>query len=346
MRAGIVMLTYNEPYSALSECFQTILNSLSSLQFPEGQLDVLFVDNKSGPEYLKSLHTFCETHTRDGLTFSYLSESETSAMFNSTNLGFHTFRSRHDYDILAYSADDVWLNAPGDFSAAVLEMQADPSIGILSIQSEWCNSIMHPDNHSLSYFPRLESRGGPPIAMTPEELVCFHFGLFSREYLEAYDYRYPDAFQSFGSEGILHFFTAAAGLSWSMSRSSVLCNGKFRYQYPKLGRYIKKCAKQGRTAHPWREKGFSGMLIEPSIGKTFEELIAPGKPLGLGFNCWQRIAQLGPDVGFWMDYDPECYEDGKLKDPEALKSYLKENMFLPSPEYDARIERATKLLNI
>jgi len=284
MKIGIVVLTYNKQTPEFSKPFQEVLNSMQSQKF-SGHIDVLFIDNLSGPAFIENIHKFCSENSKDG---------------------------------------------------AIDEFQ-DPSVGIISVLSEF-DSTIRLDNGKYA-FPRLLEPGDTPLVLSIDEIVHLHVGFFSSYYLKEYNYRYQDVMLSFGPGSLPGFFCRGIGKTWTLTRSSVLANGSFRYP-PLKEKKKKKLA----------IAGFSGFLIDPSVNKTFEQLMLPGKSVGLGFQNWQRVAKLkGLEGmgGFWMDYDPSFYdESGKHKNPDILKKYLKDNMFILDPDYEGRLKNSIQYLNM
>ena len=325
MRVGLVVLTYNNHTPDFSLSFQEVLKSLCSQNF-SGKIDVLFVDNLSSSIFTDSLNKFCEENSKTNISFSYISEKIPHNMYSAWNLGFYVFRTCHLYDVLGVSSDNDWLTTPIALQGAIDEFQ-NKSVGVVSIRSESDITVMGEDGNVI--FPRLLENGEGAYYLTIDELLNFHLGFFSSDFLEHYDYRYIDILPSFGTESLLNFFCLGADKVWAMTRTSILANGKSRFHSPKTKS---------------KPQGFTGYLIDPIIGKNFEQLILPGKSVGLGFQCWQRFAKLKGLTamgGYWMDYDPSFYdENGKHKNPESLKKYLKDNMFLPFPDYKGRIEKS------
>ena len=331
MRIGIVIVTYKIA-SEFSTSFKEVLNSICSQKF-SGKIDVLFVDNLSNSMFVEKLHKFCDENSREDLSFSYVSENQSFPMYSSWNLGMYIFKTKHSYDALGVSSDNDWLTTTIALQGAIDEFQ-DQSVGIVSIKPESDVTVVM-DNGKYA-FPRLLEPGKGPLILSIDEVLHFHIGFFSSYYLEEYDYRYPDVLQSFGTESLLGFFCLGIDKKWAMTRTSVVANGTFRHPPPKNS--------------PPKAQGFLGFLVDPVVGKTFEQLMLPGKSVGLGFQCWQRFARLkGLEAmgGYWNEYDPSFYDgNGRHKNPEILKKYLKDNMFLPNPDYAGRFERSIQYLNM
>ena len=356
MRIGLVVLTYNKKSSTISEPFREVLHSIQSQKF-SGHIDVLFVDNLSSRPFIETIHKFCSKNSKDNITFSYVSESKAFPMYSSWNLGLHVFKTRGSYDALGVSSDNDWLVGTDALQGAIDEFQ-DPSVGIVSVLSEF-DSTVRLDNGEYA-FPRLLEPGDTPLVLSIDEIIHLHVGFFSSYYLKEYDYRYPDVMLSFGPGSLPGFFCRVIRKTWTLTRSSVLANGSFRYP-PNNSGNTKRVTKRMLAARRRRRAlkadiksgsraGFSGFLIDPSVNKTFEQLMLPGRSVGLGFQTWQRFAKLkGLEGmgGYWVDYDPSFYdEEGKHKNPEILKKYLKENMFIPVPDYEGRLKNSIQYLNM
>ena len=329
-RVGVVVCTYNIE-NHMPVWIQNVLNGINMQQFP-GQVDVLISDNKSSKQFLDILDQYCEANTVGNKTYSYISYPDQTGLFNTLNLGLHLLSSTHNYDYFAYSSDDNWLQSEDGLKLATDEF-CDSSIGIVSIQSNLDNTVRP--------LLVLNSLKGPSVTLSLEEHVNLHFALFSREFMQAYNFRYMDAIVAYGNESLLRFFCEAIGKQWVMSRSSTVFNGK-------KNRFIRNAKKKGA------QKGAPmGYFVAPEVGMSMKDLLETGKSVGMGFNCWYsplpHKAKQGmklPADFFIMDCDPACYKNGKCKDRESLFRFIKDNMFIKNPRYNERLSKSTRRIKL
>ena len=263
MRIGIVVCTYNVQSQNLPVYIYNVLTGINIQKF-DGHIDVVISDNKSSQIFLDTLGQYCQANTVGNKTFSYISYPIQTGLFNTLNLGLHLLSLKRDYDCLAYSSDDNWLQTDNCLAKAVAEFQ-NPSIGIVSIQANLDNSVQ-----ACSSLQFVE--GGPSIILDLDEHVNLHFMIFSRVFMQAYDFRYMDALISYGTESILGFFCEAIGKKWIMSRATSVFNGK------KIKSIRNKRNKRNGVTH--------GYFVDPEVGMSMKELLESGKSVGIGFNCW------------------------------------------------------------
>ena len=314
MRVGIVVITYKQT-RAVPYYVQNIFESLRTY---DGDLDVLFVDNLSHPIFINDLREKCEAHSNQRVTFSFVSEILSHmTLFQSINLGFHVLRTAHEYDIIGYSANDVWLEDQTMGLRHAVNEFSDDSVAVVSAQADYDNQPQ--------LLSKYDERGDSCLTIDVGEVVNLHFMLFSRAYMDAFNFRYPDTLRSYGSENFISFCAAAIGKKWVISRRARLRNSK-----PEVS---------GKLRQKKGIKGFSTFT-----GISFPDLIAPGLPVGMGF---QSFARNHPEfqAPFWVDYDHSLYENGMCKQPERLLHYLQHHVFLmPYPDYAARLKEASNIL--
>jgi len=326
MRIGIVVCNYNIQQASFPPWIDQVLKGLKAQSFP-GKLDILVADNMSSPAFLKTLENFCQEHSTPDRTFSYISEPEHQTLWGSLNLGYHALHTHGEYDIFGYSSDDVWFHEHDTHGLERAAREFDnPDLGIVSVQTNI-------DNAERSY-KNLNSTKGESVKLKLWEIINLHVMLFSNEFMKTYDYRYIDTI-IWGNESVLPFMCAAIDKDWLLSRRTTLNNGK----------------KTKRKKPKGSEMGF---YVVPEHAKSLKEMLSPGKSVGLGFNCFNRIAQLTreqekslPGEFFWMDYDESLYdENNRCKTKDQLLEFIKNNLFLKSTDYSGRLARASKLLKM
>jgi len=326
MRIGIVVCNYNVQQSEIPNYIGSVLTGLAAQLFP-GKIDILVADNMSSPAFLKSLGKFCESNSNEKRSFSYISEPMHQTLWNSLNLGFYALKSHCECDIFGYSSDDVWFNVSDIHGLErVVKEFDDPSLGIVSVQTNI-------DNAERSY-KNLNSTSGTSVKLKLWEIINLHFMLFSKEFMETYDYRYVDTV-IWGNESLLPFMCAAIDKDWLLSRKSMVNNGKRKKRKKPKGSVM-------------------GFHVVPEHAKSLKEMLSPGHSVGLGFNCFNRIAKLTkqqikglPGEFFWMDYDESLYDEhNRCKIKDQLLSFIKNNIFLKSTDYSNRLEKADRMLSM
>jgi len=326
MRIGIVVCNYNVPQASMPVYINSVLTGLAAQSFP-GKIDIIVADNMSSAAFLKTLAAWCQENSNDKQSFSYISEPSHQTLWGSLNLGFHTLKSHGDYDIYGYSSDDVWFK-PGDIHGLELAVKEfdDPSLGIVSVQTNL-------DNAERSY-KNLNSTAGRSVKLKLREAINLHFMLFSKEFMKTYDFRYVDTV-IWGNETLLPFLCAAIDKDWLLSRKATLHNGKRKKRKKPKGSVM-------------------GFYVVPEHADSLKTMLSPGHSVGLGFNCFNRIARLTeqqiqglPGEFFWMDYDDSLYdENNRCKTKDQLLSFIKNNIFLKNTDYSNRLKQADKMLNM
>ena len=225
-----------------------------------------------------------------------------------------------------YNPDDIWFSEPDGLEKVIKEFE-QPDIGIVSPHVGWDNT--HP------CFPHLIDEAGGTVVVKVGEHINLHFTVFSKYFMEKFNYRYVDILGAWGTESLMAFQCASIGKKWLLHRGAKITNGR-NQAIPK--------AKRKR-----RSRGVNGLFLRDKA-KSLEEVFRPGYEVGLGFQVWNSVAGLPMDQvygGFWMDYNKSLYtESGEIKDPEPLYRYLIENMYMPDIDYQSRFDAATKHLVI
>ena len=325
MRVGMVVCPFN--HQIFPYYLDNVLKSLSTQIF-DGTLDVVVSANKCNEEFLNTLDEKCREYSNDTVSFSYIEEPEHDSLFSSFNLGLHVLRQRGKYGFYGYSADDDWFKNSDGVAAAVRQF-ADKSIAIVSSQIDRDNCAGNLEHYVVG--------DNENMKIELSESVNLHAMFFSEEYMEAYDYRYPDMLLAAGTESLLTFFCAAIGKIWILCGSSQLVNVKQKgVRLPNKKWGFKSTRVWTKT---WREKQLSRYV-------GIEELIRPGVESGMGYKSFVLRLPKESRTGYpqcpLIDYDHSLYDDnGRCKNPEALHAYIKEYLFIPESECNYA-ERLTK----
>ncbi|MHA2279439.1 MAG: hypothetical protein ACXAC5_00910 [Promethearchaeota archaeon] len=327
IRIGIVVCSWNEPKN-IPRYLSLVLENWKNQRHPF-HVDVLVSDNVSSPRFINQLAGWCKNNSSNHTTFSFISESTPRVLFDTVNLGFFTLKNSGEYDFLAYNADDIWFSEP-DALAKVIKEFEQPDIGVVSPHVGWDNS--------LACLPHLFDEAGGTVVVKVGEHINMHFVVFSRYFMQKFNYRYVDVLGGYGTESFTSFQCASIGKKWLLHRGAKITNGR-NPSIPKFKR---------------RRRGNNGFFVQDK-SKSLEEVIRPGYEVGLGYQVWNTVIgceetsrAIGRIPGnFWMDYNKSLYtESGEIKDPEPLYRYLIENMYLPDVDYQSRFDAATKHLGI
>lgn len=329
MRLGIVVTIWNT--NVIEFYVENLLNGISS-QVVDGFIDVLFVVNKSSDDFALALAAKCKEYSNDKVSFSYISERDYHYHFSSMNLGFYVLSNHAQYDYFGYSADDVWLEQNNQVAIALKEF-SDPEVALVSLRCEYDNTA--------SFYPWYdEGMGEECIKVRLGECVNLQFMLFSREFMEAYNFRYIDMLTCFGTESLLSYVCAGVDKYWVLCRKTDLKNLKINPRKWTLG---EKALKHRKKAGRNKVKGLTGWFVASE--KSLQETIEHGYKLGLGF---QGFVESLPSEDraiyvYGIAHNPALYNDNeKCKNKEALYQYIKDNLFVLNPPYEERMSNIRK----
>ncbi len=304
MRIGIVVTLWHYVPGKIPKHLLNVFKSLN-MQDIDGKIDVLFVDNQSSDSFLSALNPKCQEYSNDKVSFSYISEKDYYYHFSSMNLGFYVLNQHAHYDVFGYSADDIYFTYPDGLRKAI-EKLADPEVALVSAQCDYDNAPKELIHYNSAQ--TMKVRLG--------ECVNLHLMLFSRKYMEAYDFRYPDMIQSWGSESLLTYMCAAIDKCWTLCCESKSSNAK----------------KWNKNIRSNKKKGMSGYMTYSGI--SFEGLFQEGSSVGMGF---QDFLVPYHRKSYCQSHDPSLYdENGKCKDRDKLLLYIKNNLFVKPTNYQER----------
>ena len=337
IRIGIVVCSWNER-KHVPNYLNAVLENLKNQRHPF-HLDVLVSDNVSSPNFINQLAGWCKRNSSNHTTFSYISENVPRPNFDTANLGFFTLKNSGEYDFLAYSADDIYFTNSDGLEKVMKEFEK-PDIGIVSPHVGGDNTV--------PYFPHLVNEEGETIEIKVGEHVNWHFMVFSKYFMEKFNYRYTDVLAAWGNECFIWFQCASIGKKWLLHKGKDMINGRsvpgFIHRKPRgiNGLYLRNTPNERLSKKP--------SSSPEEITKSLEKVLRPGYEVGFGFQAFHSISGLPIDQvsgGFWMDYNRSLYtESGEIKDPEPLYRWLIENAYMPDMDYQSRFDAATKHLVI
>ncbi len=318
MRIGIVVTIWNylryNRWRSFPYYIDLIFESFND-QDINGTIDVLFVDNQSHEAFQSDLRDRCVQHSNEKVSFSCVTEPEYQYHFSSMNLGFYILNNHAHYDYFGYSADDVYLMSPGSLSKALAEF-SDPEVALVSSKDNF--------DHAPIFYPWYNDSKRMKVRLG--ECLNLQFILFSREYMEAYDFRYPDMLTCFGSESLLTYFCSAIDKSWISCGESPLYSVKVDNK-----KILRK-----------KKKGQAGWFTATEV--SIQDFIEPGLQYGMGFQGFVDTDLIDPaeKLGYvyGKGHDVSLYDEkGKCKHRDELYKYIKNYLFVKRTSYKERFDR-------
>ena len=323
MRGLVVIPTFKysgvSPPDHFSETLKGVM-SQKTLDF-----DVIVIDTVSDSVFCAYFQVWSVEH---GIKFYH--SGVHIPVFHAFNLALS--KTNKNYDWVAYCSDDSVLEGENDL-ARIIDTFNDESLAIVS-------GLVNYD-HCPFFYPHYTQRSVDPQIIQLGENVNLHFMVFSRYFLERYNYKYPDIFSGYGTESILTFLCEAIQKKWVTFNVACITNHKTKSA-------ITKKKKKGVFG---RGYGIYNQL------RTFREVLEPGLSKGIGFETW-RSHKFSPRIGeglmlklrelrkrgsrpdFWADFDRNCYDSNlRCKCSNELYEYITANLFVSDSEAEyLRIE--------
>lgn len=318
MNVLVVIATYKEANAIPAYLLHNLQGWLR--QDCDANIDVIISDSISSPSFDRETRKFCVENSNDKIKFHYISNKSHDTLFVSINLGFRFMKDKY-YDYYVYCSDDTELSKPNDLSKILQVFDRQPDAGIVSARVNIDNAALcHPYNNDKGDGSDLKIRLG--------ESVNLHLMCFSRYFMEQYGFKYPDVLVSYATETLLTFFAKAIRKEWYLCRRVKVKNLKHMKRLPKHLR---------RPGHKKKNIGITGYGIYKNFA-TFDQLFKDGVSRGLGFETWRRIQKKSDEKRspnpYWYMPDMNCYEGDQCKDPERLKAYILDNMYVPNSILD------------
>jgi len=316
----VIIPTFKEmaPSGVISTYLINTLQGWLNQDLRGHSVDVVISDNISHKSFDRTVRQFCIRHNRDNLKFHYISNKNHCPTFVSFNLGIHLLRHKL-YDYYIYCSDDTVLTLSSDLNISLKTFKEFPRSALVSV-------LVNSDNAAECY-PKNKVQGdGTSIKIKLGESTNLHFFIFSRYWMEKYDFKYPDVVSAYGTESFLSYLCEAIDREWVLCRSLVLDNQK------RLKRKLRKT------------HGITGYSTYNAF-KTFDQIFARGTQFGLGFEVWKseyrkhrnaKPPYYVPDVDSYDEY-------GRCKDRPSLYMYIKNNLFLPKNvlDYDSLLQNSS-----
>ena len=307
-------------------------------------VDIVVADDVSGRKTRTKLIEF-QKQTKD----FYLDfiDKWFSSQFIGFNHALSLFKNRH-YDYYAYCASDASFRNKDDLRILLADMNKD------------CCFILPQSDSDMNQRFDFDIKK-PPTRIRLGEAVPLHIGIFTREFMEAYDFKYIDILGGPRNEGFYPYLCAAIKRHQYLSHRVSIHHLK---------------AKDRCTNQP---------LLAPQYKRDFFEMLRKGQKLGLGFEeClrdisiywniflnepnWARfqtlivkIIVLNPfslalfdfldrigmpskkindliskatDKRYYYKHNPDCFDENEYAKSEELYLFIKESLFLRKIELD------------
>ncbi len=301
MNVLAIINTYN--FRGISAQLHNVLKGWLEQELNDYYVDVVISDNGSTDRFLDEIRQFCKDNNKDNLKFHAFAVIHKHPVYPTFNAAIKFKNSSKHYDYYIYNSEDCVMSKSDDLVNILKEFDNPRAAMVFPIADfDNTNFYFHFDGY-------LDTPGQKiPIG----ESLNMHFAVFSRYYMEKYDFKFVDVLTAFADESLLTFFCAAIDRDWLACRRVVVNHQKV----------VSKM------------KGYSGYHTYANF-KSFDQLFKPGYDVGLGFECCQG----------WFPFNPDCYDnDGRCKKPQALYDYIKENLFLSKElvDYDELVDSAIK----
>lgn len=217
--------------------------------------------------------------------------------FNSAVRHFNK-RNNYKYDYYVYVSEDCIIKK-GELAGMLEDFSAFDNVGQVS-------ALVTYDNAAMNY-PHYNPQGdGSPMKIKLTESVNNHFSIWSKRFMEKYDYRYPDVCVAWGMESVMTFLHAAVGTCWVLSRRNIL-------DHKASGKH----------------KVFQGYGVFRNF-VDMERIFEKGMKVGFGFECWREQHWSSPGDNYvFHEYNKKVYnENGECINKSPLYEFIKENVYL------------------
>lgn len=287
MQVNILAIVNTFKLDGIPKYLSNCLQGWRSQCIPNANLDIILANNMP----IDSVPLINNQLSRENNhTFYAINCNEHYSVYSMFNVAIKTFNTRKIYDYYVYCAEDCVMTKENDLETLINEFNAD-DIGIVSALVDNDNSQWYP--HYNDYDQKKTSE------VSIGESVNMHQFVFSRQFMEKYDFKYPDILGAWATESVLTFLNSAINMKWLHCHKVVLNHQR-----------------------SWKEKGFDGYCY---LGKkSIKDIFENGQKVGLGFECCKNM----------YPYDKSLYAENKCLCYTALYEYIKENLFLNTDEID------------
>ncbi len=317
----VIIPTYNptDDVNTLGVWKRTITGAVRQRNI-ELYVDIVIADNCSGQNSLKFLKNISE---QLNCSFIHLSEYYTG-FFIPFNIVMMKYAQNHDYYV--YCASDVIFENDNDLGVLINDMPEDCSVISPQLTSDTVQRLIY-------------NTKKPPTLMQLGDVINGHLYVFTRHFMESYDYKYTDIFYSSGTEEIIPYQCAAIGKKMYLSHKVLLTH----------------IGKVDRKTRP------SSNRITNDFYKRCDiyDIVQGGKDIGFGFRendidinlYWNiffnsnsikfKVVYLKVmlikyiKIKFGVDIHPCYLKHNTTKfDKDKLYEYLKEYFYLTPSEFD------------
>ncbi len=342
---------YNQSFEDFSHPWFDAIRSWQIQREEDLDIDIVIADDVSGPKTRAKLLEFQKQTNNFYLDFI-------DEWFSGPLIGFnhalYLFKDKH-YDYYAYVTSDASFQNKGDLKILLNDM--NENCGFISSQADY---------DMLQHFDFNERK--PPTRVHLGEAVCSHIGIWTREFMEKYDFKYVDILGGLRTEGFYPYLCAAIKRNQLLSHRVCIHHIKAIDRYnkslnqcdfmPLLSSYYK------RDFYKMLEGGMKlGMGFEEAIGSisiywnmflneprwsTFEMLVI--KAIALNpvfktvFNVCNSINLIPKKIAYLVGkaqgkpnyhrHNPDCFDKKEYSKSDALYYFMKENLFLTKDELD------------
>lgn len=234
---------YDETFEGFSHIWFDVIRSWQMQRSDDLHVDIVIADNVSGPKTRAKLIEFQKQNK--GIYIDFVNE-----WFSNPHICFNhalsIFKNNGDYNYYAYCASDASFSKKGDLQ------------NLLDDMDEKCCFISPQANHDMIQRLDIDVKK-PPARILLGEAVNNHLAIWTREFMEAYDYKYVDIVGGGRSEGFYPYACAAIGRHELISHKVCINH-------------------RGRTDR----KDLQPLLIK-QYKRDFFQILKEGQKVGLGF---------------------------------------------------------------
>ena len=313
-----VINTYNLP--SLLPFFIDNLNGWSNQILPDDyHLDIVISDESSSDLFRQELEIDLKKRTTDNKRFFSIYHNNHNTVHITFNLAIQYFKAMNNFTYFIFCSDDCMMINNKDLSTLLSVFQHSTDIGQVT-------ALVNRDN-AAKWYPKYSGfeKDSLPVYVSLGEAVNIHLSIYSKFFMEKYDYKYIDVLTAWATESVGTFLHAAIGTRWAHCKSVQL-------KHPKNVKPI--------------QKGYSGYNTYKNF-RSIESIFEGGVQLGLGFECWMNLPELHSTkenrkkmlkwdkYKFCHMFNKKVYsKTGECKNKEKLYNYIKENLFLPKNIFD------------
>lgn len=350
-------VNYDETFEDFSHVWFDVIRSWQMQRSNELIVDIVVSDNVSGPKTRKQLIQFQE-HEKD--FYINFVDDVFLAPFIPFNHALSIFKHKEKYDYYSYCSSDAYFRNKGDLQILLDDMDKN-----------CCFISPYADKDMLQRFDFNPKK--PPMKLHLNEAVNNHLSIMTREFMEAYDYKYIDIIGG-GAGGNEELYTYQCA---AIQRHELLSH-KVCVRHIGMGDRKKKLAKET----------FPRSFLAPQYKRDFSTTLDEGAKVGLGFyelseNISVNINQLynNPRLGLYYllvyviinsfvltttfraifnrasdlniipkkitsfveklqgkpyihRHNPDCFDENGYAKNDDLYHFIKENLFLTKEELD------------